>query len=51
MGVYGYADDLSILCPSVSDFKYMLNICESYVNDKKITFNSSNANYYTLQVR
>ena len=41
MGVYGYADDLSLLCPSFSGLKEMLNICERYANDKKITFNAS----------
>ena len=41
MGVYGYADDLSLLCPSFSGLKETLNICERYANDKKITFNAS----------
>ena len=41
MGVYGYADDLSLLCPSFSGLKEMLNICERYANDKKIIFNAS----------
>ena len=48
IGVYGYADDLSLLCPSFSGLKEMLNICERYANDKKITFNSSKKYYYTL---
>ena len=41
MGVYGYADDLSLLCLFLSGLKEMLNICERYANDKKITFNAS----------
>ena len=41
MGVYGYADDLSLLCPSFSGLKDMLNICERYANNTKITFNAS----------
>ena len=36
-----YADDLSLLCSSFSGLKEMLNICERYANDKKITFNAS----------
>ena len=30
MGVFGYADDLSLLCPSFTGIKEMLNICEKY---------------------
>ena len=30
-----------MLCPSFSGLKEMLNICERYANDKKITFNAS----------
>ena len=36
-----YADDLSLLSPSFSGLKEMLNIGERYANDKKITFNAS----------
>ena len=41
MGVFGYADDLSLLCPSFSGIKEMLNICERFANDHKILFNAS----------
>ena len=30
MGVFGYAADLSLLCPSFTGIKEMLNICEKY---------------------
>ena len=40
-GVFGYADDLSLLCLSFSDMKEMLNICERFANDNKILFNAS----------
>ena len=30
MGVFDYADDLSILCPSFTDIKEMLSTCEIY---------------------
>ena len=41
MGVFGYADDLSSLCPSFSSIREMLNVCESYANENKILFNAS----------
>ena len=41
MGVFDYADNLSLLCPSFSGVKEMLKICEQYAKDKKITFNAS----------
>ena len=41
MGVFGYADDLSLLCPSFSGIKEMLNICERFANNNKILFNAS----------
>ena len=41
MGVFGYADDLSLLCPSFSGMKDMLSICEQYAHDNNIMFNAS----------
>ena len=41
MGVFGYADDLSLLCPSFSGMKEMLSICEQYAHDNNIMFNAS----------
>ena len=41
MGVFGYADDLSLLCPSFSGIREMLNVCESYAYENKIIFNAS----------
>ena len=41
MGVFGYADDLSLLCPSFSGMREMLNVCERYTNGNKILFNAS----------
>ena len=32
MGVYGYADDISLLCPTVSGMKEMLKTCETYTD-------------------
>ena len=41
MGVFGYADDLSLLCPSFTDIKEMLNICEKYARQYDILFNAT----------
>ena len=43
MGVYGYADDLSLLCPSFTGIKEMLNICEKYARKYDILFNVTNS--------
>ena len=41
MGVFGYADDLSLLCPSFSGMKEMLSICEQDAHENNIMFNAS----------
>ena len=41
MGVFGYADDLSLLCPSFTGIKEMLNICEKYARKYDILFNTT----------
>ena len=40
MGVYCYADDLSLLCPSFTGIKEMLRTCELYAEEHKILFNA-----------
>ena len=40
LGVFGYADDLTLLCPSISGLKEMLKICEDYASDYNIIFNA-----------
>ena len=40
MGVYCYADDLSLLSPTLTGIKEMLNICEMYAIDHDIIFNA-----------
>ena len=37
---FGYADDLSLLCPSLEGLKEMLFLCEQYAIDYKIMFSS-----------
>ena len=41
MGVFGYADDLSLLCPSFTGIKEMLNICEKYARKYDILFKAT----------
>ena len=41
MGVYGYADDISLLCPTVSGMKEMLKTCEAFAKQHDILFNES----------
>ena len=41
MGVYGYVDGLSLLCPSFFGMREMLHVCERYANENKILFNAS----------
>ena len=45
MGVFGYADDLSLLCPSLEGLKEMLFLCEQYAIDYKIMFNSKKSKF------
>ena len=39
MGVFYYADDLSLLCPSFTGIKEMLKNCEDYAMKHNILFN------------
>ena len=41
MGVFGYADDLSLLCPSSTGIKELLSICEKYARKYDILFNAT----------
>ena len=45
MGVYRYADDLSLLCPFFSGVKEVLSICEQYTHDNNIMFNASKSQF------
>ena len=60
VGALSYADDITLLSPSLQGLKYMVNICEEYgkefhvtFNDKKTTgmvFGASNGNCKAIQV-
>ena len=39
--MFGYADNLSLLCPSVTGIKEMLNMCEKYARKYDILFNGT----------
>jgi hypothetical protein len=41
VGALGYADDITLLCPTIRGLNKMLHICEQFANDFKITFNST----------
>ena len=41
LGVFGYADDLTLLCPTLSGLQEMLNVCEDFAKDYNILFNAS----------
>ena len=40
MGVFGYTDDLSLLCPSFTGIKEMLKFCEKYARNYDILYNA-----------
>ncbi len=40
-GGLGYADDLTLLVPTVKGLKKMVHICEKYALEFNITFNGS----------
>ena len=60
VGALSYADDITLLSPSLKALQYMVNICEEYgkefnvtFNDKKTTgmvFGTSNVNCKAIQV-
>ena len=41
VGVFCYADDISLLCPSITGPKQMVLLCETYAEEYNIRFNSS----------
>ena len=55
-GVFGYADDLTLLCPSLAGLIQMLDVCEDYAKEYNILFNASKSklmhfgnNYFDAQ--
>ena len=48
MGLFGYADDLSLLCPSFTGIKEMLNICEKYARKYDVKIMQQKVNNYIV---
>ena len=45
MGVYCYADDISLLSPTFTGLKEMLKICADFADDHDIIFNASKSQF------
>ena len=45
VGALGYADDIILLCPSISGMQDMLRICEDYADEHSILFNGKKSKY------
>ena len=45
IGALGYADDIVLLCPSLSGLKDMIEICEDYAKEHNILFNGKKSKY------
>ena len=41
LGVFGYADDLTLLCPTLSGLQEVLNVSENLAKDYNILLNDS----------
>ena len=51
MGAFSYADDLTILAPTISAAQKMLNICQLYANEFDVIFNSAKSIHVMYNVR
>ena len=38
-GVFGYADDLALVCPTLYGLKQMIAVCEEFASEFNIMFN------------
>ena len=47
----GYADDIVLLCPSVSGMNKMLNICSDYTERHSILFNTKRARLFIFHIK
>jgi hypothetical protein len=50
-GAFGYADDLTLLSPSVSGMKHMLSICDTYAKKYFILFNASKSHAIVFRTK
>ncbi|MEE4247180.1 MAG: reverse transcriptase family protein [Kangiellaceae bacterium] len=44
-GSFGYADDITLLAPSIHALKTMLNVCSEYAHDFNLLFNTDKGKY------
>ena len=44
-GALGYADDIILLCPSITALTEIIKICEDYDNEHKVMFNGKKSKY------
>ena len=40
MGALGYADDITLTCPSLYGLNYILDICNQFAKNKHVIFNT-----------
>ena len=45
VGVFGYADDIILLCPSITGLMKMIRTCEDYAKEHDIMFNGKKSKY------
>ncbi len=46
-----FADDVTLLCPTIKDLKKMIAICEQYATEFNIKFNGKKSKLLILKVR
>ena len=45
VGIFGYADDIILLCPSITGLMKMIRTCEDYAKEHDIMFNGKKSKY------
>ena len=45
IGALGFADDIILLCPTISGMRTMLNICEKFADEYDLIFNVNKGNF------
>ena len=49
MGALSYADDITIMCPSIGGLNEMLKICHSFAQSNSIIFNNKKTDCISLK--
>ena len=50
VGALGYADDIILLCPSVSGLRKMISTCVEYADKHNILFNGKKSKYLVFGI-